>query len=87
MPVVQKDRNEPLRVAVAGFGIAGAGFHAPLIASTHGLELAAIMTRSPERAAKAAAAHPGARIVDQLDALMDGAGILVVRRVRAAHRA
>jgi hypothetical protein len=31
--------NEPLRVAVVGYGLAGSVFHAPLIAATPGMEV------------------------------------------------
>jgi scyllo-inositol 2-dehydrogenase (NADP+) len=62
----------PLRVALAGYGLAGSAFHAPLIAATAGLELAAVVTRDPERRAQLAAEHPGAVAVDALaDAVAD----------------
>ncbi|MFD0885590.1 oxidoreductase, partial [Streptosporangium algeriense] len=35
-----------LRVDLAGYGVAGALFHAPLIAATPGLRLSAVVTRS-----------------------------------------
>lgn len=53
-----------MKVALLGYGLAGEVFHAPLIAATPGLELTVIVTSSPERAARAAAAHPGARVID-----------------------
>ncbi len=37
------------RVAIIGYGLAGAVFHAPLIASTPGMTVAAIVTSNPER--------------------------------------
>jgi predicted dehydrogenase len=43
-----------------GYGLAGRVFHAPLIAATPGLTLAAVVTRDPERRAALHAAHPGA---------------------------
>ncbi|HKO15866.1 MAG TPA: Gfo/Idh/MocA family oxidoreductase [Gemmatimonadaceae bacterium] len=52
-----------LRVALLGYGPAGEAFHAPLIAATPGLALAAIVTREPERRARAHAAHPGAELL------------------------
>ena len=39
----------PKRVALIGYGMAGSLFHAPFIATTAGLELAAVVTRDPER--------------------------------------
>lgn len=53
-----------MKVALLGYGLAGEVFHAPLVAATPGLELATVVTSNPERAARAAAAHPGARVTD-----------------------
>lgn len=61
--------NTPIRVALIGYGLAGASFHAPFIATTPSLALCAIVTRDPERRARAAHDHPGARLVDDADAL------------------
>ena len=58
-----------LRVGLIGFGHAGSVFHAPLIAATKGLHLAAIVTANPERAARAFHAYPTARIVGTADEL------------------
>ena len=52
-----------VRVALVGYGLAGAAFHAPFIALTPGLRLASIVTSNPERAARAARDHPEARVV------------------------
>lgn len=49
-----------IRVAVIGFGLAGRVFHAPLIATTEGLELAAIVS---SRTDEIAAAWPSVRAV------------------------
>ncbi|MEU7479681.1 Gfo/Idh/MocA family oxidoreductase [Lentzea sp. NPDC042327] len=59
------------RAGLLGYGIAGRVFHAPLITSTEGMELAAVVTANPERQAQARADHPGARIVtaDELFAM------------------
>jgi len=51
------------RVGLLGYGIAGRVFHAPLISSTDGMDLVAIVTANPERQAQARAAHPDAKIV------------------------
>ena len=59
----------PLRVALVGYGVGGAAFHAPLVAATPGLTLAAIVTADPARRAQAAAAHPGARLLPDADAV------------------
>src|SRR5258708_33616003 len=41
--------EKPLRVALIGYGLAGAVFHAPLIASTQGMVVAALVTSDPGR--------------------------------------
>ena len=51
------------RVGLLGYGIAGRVFHAPLISSTDGMDLVAIVTANPERQAQARAAYPDAAIV------------------------
>ena len=60
-----------VRVALIGYGLGGASFHAPLIASTPGMRLATIVTRNPERRAQAAREHPKASIVDSVQAIWD----------------
>ena len=59
----------PLRVGLLGYGLAGRVFHAPLIAATPGLELAAVVTRDPERRAALHAAHPAAVALATADEL------------------
>ncbi len=68
-----------IRVGLLGYGLAGAAFHAPLIATTHGLRLATIVTANPERAAAARARYPGVEVVASADeVLAPGAVDLVV---------
>jgi len=74
-----------VRVGIAGFGLAGRVFHAPLVAAVDGLELSAVMTRSPQRAEEARAAHPGVRIAGDLGALLDGIDVLVVATPNSSH--
>lgn len=57
------------RVGLVGFGMAGALFHAPLLRAA-GLEIAAISTANPQRAADARAAVPTAHLVPDLDELL-----------------
>lgn len=64
------------RVALLGYGIGGAAFHAPLIDATPGLRLAAIVTGDPARAADAGGRYPDARIVPDADRLWRMAGEL-----------
>ena len=57
------------RVGLIGFGIAGRFFHAPLIATTPGLELAAVVTSDAARRADILAAYPGTQVVASADEL------------------
>jgi predicted dehydrogenase len=54
--------TSPLRVGIIGYGLAGAVFHAPLVASTSGMAVAAIVTSDPERQARARSDYPDAAI-------------------------
>ncbi|MCR4342260.1 MAG: Gfo/Idh/MocA family oxidoreductase [Gemmatimonadaceae bacterium] len=47
-----------------GYGLAGAVFHAPLIATTPGLRLAAVVTGNTERREEARRSHPDAVLFD-----------------------
>ncbi|HEU4630713.1 MAG TPA: Gfo/Idh/MocA family oxidoreductase [Gemmatimonadaceae bacterium] len=62
-------RRDALAVGLVGYGLGGAAFHAPLVAATPGLRLAAVVTRNAERAAAAERDHPGARVIPDTDAL------------------
>jgi predicted dehydrogenase len=53
-----------LRVALLGYGLAGAVFHAPLIDAVDGLQLSAIVIRNEERRRHAERDHPGAVLLD-----------------------
>ncbi len=64
--------------------MAGEVFHAPLIEAVAGLELAAIVTRDPERRRRATAAHPHAALVDSTADLWSAAGDLGLRLVVVA---
>jgi len=64
------DRPEgPIKVALIGYGLAGAVFHGPLISSTPGMSLATIVTRDPGRRARASSDHPDARLLAGVDPL------------------
>jgi predicted dehydrogenase len=78
----------PLRVALLGYGLAGGVFHAPLIAAVDGLELAAIVTRDPERRARAERDHPQATLLDSADEVWNRAGdleLVVVATPNSSH--
>ncbi len=78
-----------VRVALIGYGLGGASFHAPLIATTPGMRLATIVTRNPERRAQAAREHPKANIVDSVQAIWDRSAqdhdVVVVTTSNDAH--
>jgi predicted dehydrogenase len=74
-----------LSAGIAGYGLAGAVFHAPLIEAVDGLDLAKVMTRSTERAEEARAAHPHVQVVQSVDELLDGIDLLVVATPNATH--
>jgi scyllo-inositol 2-dehydrogenase (NADP+) len=50
--------QEAVRVGLIGYGLAGAVFHAPLIASTPGLRLASVVTGNPDRQAQSWLGRP-----------------------------
>jgi predicted dehydrogenase len=64
------------RIAVIGYGIGGAIFHAPIIAAIPELTLTAIVTANPERAERAARDYPSAAIVPSAADLWARAGEL-----------
>jgi predicted dehydrogenase len=65
-----------IRTAVVGFGTGGAVFHAPFLEADDDYRLDVIVTRDPRRAADAASAHPGARVVPTTDDLFASAAEL-----------
>jgi scyllo-inositol 2-dehydrogenase (NADP+) len=75
-------------VAIIGYGLAARVFHAPLVASTPGLRVGAIVTAHPQRRREAAAEHPGARLVASADELWSEpgeTGLVVVAAPNDAH--
>jgi len=56
-------------VALVGYGMSAGRLHAPLLRSVPGLEIGAVVARSPERRAQAAKELPGARIVAAVEEL------------------
>lgn len=78
--------EDDLRIGLIGYGLAGAAFHAPLIAATPGLRLAAVVTRNPERVRQAQQDHPAARIVATPEALWDQVDALDLIVVASPNR-
>lgn len=75
-----------LGVGLIGFGLAGAVFHAPLIAATPGLRLAAVVTSDRERTARVRREHPGAEVLDSAERLWRLAGGLDLAVVATSNR-
>jgi len=73
-----------IRVGLVGFGMAGRVFHAPLISSVEGLELAAVVERNTNNAA---ARYPGITTYRSVDELLADASIklVVVATPNATH--
>jgi predicted dehydrogenase len=78
-----------LRVAIAGYGLAGEVFHAPLVASTPGLSVVAVTTSDAARAERARAAYPNVEVFADADALLrrmaDDIDLLVVATPNRLH--
>jgi len=64
-----------IRVGLVGFGMAGRVFHAPLISSVEGLELAAVVERHSDNAAER---YPGITTCRTLEELLADASIKLV---------
>jgi scyllo-inositol 2-dehydrogenase (NADP+) len=64
-------QREEIQVGLIGYGLAGSVFHAPLIAATPGLRLAAVVTRDAARSAQAVVDHPGALVLPTPEALWE----------------
>jgi predicted dehydrogenase len=82
------DSSRPIRVAVAGFGLSGSVFHAPLIAAIPAFTLDVISTSDAGRKAAAAASYPAARIVGSPADIIELAGeldLLVLGTPPATH--
>jgi scyllo-inositol 2-dehydrogenase (NADP+) len=62
--------DAPIRAGIIGYGLAGAVFHAPLVAATPGMEVAAIVTANAERQEQARHDFPQATIHPSADALL-----------------
>ncbi|HYX76558.1 MAG TPA: Gfo/Idh/MocA family oxidoreductase [Gaiellaceae bacterium] len=76
----------PIRVALLGYGLAGAVFHAPLIDAVEGLELTAIVTRDDERRSRALRQHPNALLLDSAEDVWERAGELELVVVASPNR-
>src|SRR5271157_3926161 len=73
-----------IRVGLVGFGLGGRVFHAPLISSVEGLELAAVVERSTD---KAAVRYPDIAIYRTLEAMLEdpSLGLVVITTPNRTH--
>jgi predicted dehydrogenase len=77
---------DPVRYGVIGYGLAGAAFHAPIIAATPDAELAAVVARSAEARDAVTARYPGTRVVSTVAELADiGVDVGVVATPNPTH--
>lgn len=68
---------QPFRIGIVGYGLAGRGFHAPLIRRVPGLAITAVATRDPSRQAQAAA-ELGCATFPSLEAMLEAQACTVV---------
>ncbi|HUQ45641.1 MAG TPA: Gfo/Idh/MocA family oxidoreductase [Gemmatimonadaceae bacterium] len=81
-------RGKPLAVGLIGYGLGGSAFHAPLVAATRGLHLAAVVTRDAGRRAEVERRYAGTRVlrgVDELWAMAPALDLVVVSSPNATH--
>ena len=68
-----------LRLGLVGYGVGGRYFHAPFIAAARGVDLAGVVTRSPDRRAELATDLPGVPAFDSLaDLLASGVDAVTI---------
>lgn len=77
----------PLQVGIIGYGLAGAVFHAPVIASVPGFRVAAIATRSIEKQELARRDFPDISVYDSVEACVADRSldIIVVATPNTTH--
>ncbi len=67
--MMDQNAGREIRVALIGFGLGGACFHAPLIATTPGMRVATIVTSDEGRARQARLTYPKANVVPSVKSL------------------
>jgi scyllo-inositol 2-dehydrogenase (NADP+) len=74
-----------MRAGIAGYGLAGRVFHAPLLKGCD-YEVASILTSNPERIAQAKSDFPQVQIFSELDAFLDSdLDLVVIASSNVAH--
>ncbi|MDB4914593.1 MAG: oxidoreductase domain protein [Gemmatimonadetes bacterium] len=80
--------DRPLEVGLIGYGLGGANFHAPWIATTPGMRLAAVMTSSAARADAVRTRYPGTAVVgtfEELLAIVPALDLIAISTPNATH--
>ncbi len=80
--------RDAAKVALVGYGMGGSLFHAPFIDAEPRLELAGVVTGSPERQAEVASRYPGARLFGDIDKAaewLNEVDLVVVSTPNASH--
>jgi len=78
--------DQDLSVGLLGYGLAGSVFHAPLIATTPGMRLVAVVTGNPQRQEQVRGDHPGALVLGRAEELWERAGELDLAVVATPNR-
>ncbi|NUT97182.1 MAG: Gfo/Idh/MocA family oxidoreductase [Saccharothrix sp.] len=78
-----------MRTALIGYGLGGAAFHAPFLATTPGLAFSAVVTGNPERQRQVRERYPDVEVVASMDELwqrdLDLVVVTTPNRHHAAH--
>ena len=74
-----------LRVGIAGYGLAGRVFHAPLLKGV-GFDVVGVLTTNPERKASAESDFPGVKVVEGIEQLLElDLNLLVIATPNSVH--
>src|SRR6185312_9659675 len=71
MMAVPRRLGGHVRLGLVGYGVGGRHFHAPFIAAARGVDVAGVVTRSPERRAELAEDFPDVRAYDSSADLLE----------------
>ena len=74
-----------LRVGIAGYGLAGRVFHAPLLKGV-GFDVVGVLTSNPDRKACAESDFPGVKVVESIEQLLElDLNLLVIATPNSVH--
>jgi predicted dehydrogenase len=76
-----------MQLGLVGYGVGGRYFHAPFIEVADGVELAGVVTRSPQRREELAADYPGVPVYDSMtDLIAAGLDVVTITTPPATRR-